>query len=319
MRKSLSKIIFPEYTTQELCDFLSKKEIEFECIGKPNTFIGVAQVDKAQKNHLAWSKRLDERALASPATVLILPYGSELEKLDKTDRTYILVKDPRNTFRVVLLGLFGKQCDAAKGLDDAKFFAKSTNSTQIAVNAVISDNAQIGKNVIIHPGVTIYPGVEIGNNVEICPNCVIGAPGFGHVKEADGKMYPFPHLGGVRIGDNVSIGSNTCIDSGGLSPTLIGHGTKIGNITQIAHNVEIEEDCLIGTRVQIAGSTKIGTGTEIWSGSTVANNRKIGRNCNVKAGSIVINHLPDHSVVSGNFAIPHENSLKEFNRLRESG
>lgn len=316
MSNLLSKADFPALTTDDLCVFLSNNDIEFEISGKKVTFIGVAQIDRAKEYHLAWSKKFDESVLSTSSRVIILPFLSNGEKLDDANKTYFQVADPRGTFRLILLGLFGKQCEIAKGLNDPNIFKLKSDLGWIGANTAIAEDVVLGKNVIIHPGVTIYPGVEIGDNVEICPNCVIGGPGFGHVKMPDGKMYPFPHIGGVVIGDNVSIGSNTCIDSGGLSPTTIGAGTKVGNITQIAHNVEISEDCLIGTRVQIAGGTKIGADTEVWSGSTISNNRRIGRKCNIKVGSVVINHLPDGAEVSGNFAIPHKKSLKEFTRLR---
>ena len=174
----------------------------------------------------------------------------------------------------------------------------------------------MGENVVIHPGVVVYPNVTLGNNVEISAGCIIGAPGFGHVRQPDGTLEHFPHLGGVAIGDNVTIGSNTCIDSGGLSPTVIGNGCKIGNLTQIAHNVELDQNCLIGTRCQIAGGTKIGSCTEVWAGVTISNNRKIGPDCNIKIGSVVITDLPARSVVSGNFAIDHEMRMRQFRNDR---
>jgi len=316
MDKGSVQLKFPKLSTNDICTFLLAEKIDFEIQGYERDFIGVAQIGRCEEHHLIWSKKISDDILESPAKVIILPHEQEVSEIHIKEKTCIFVENPRDVFRLIILNLFSKQLREAKGLDDSQIFQNSSELNEFGINSVVASRSVIGKNVIIHPGVIIYPGVVIGDNVEICANCVIGAPGFGHVRQANGKLDAFPHLGGVIIENDVSIGSGTCIDSGGLSPTCIGIGTKIGNLTQIAHNVEISENCLIGTRVQIAGGVKIGELTEVWSGSTIANNRVVGARCNVKMGSIVISNLPDNSVVSGNFAVSHEKMLEQFNRLK---
>ncbi len=304
-------------STNELCDFLITSGIDFKTLGAHQTFDRPAQLGKSNPKSLVWSKTLSSDALACPSSVLMLPYAAANEVSEQEDKLLVFVHNPRDVFRRVVLELFAEDCMVAKGVRDDGMFRQLSESVWIAHTATVAKDAQLGsENVIIHPGVTIYPGVKLGNNVEILPGCTIGAPGFGHVRQEGGALEPFPHIGGVHIGDNVMVGSHTCIDSGGLSPTLIGDGVRVGNLTQIAHNVEIERNCLVGTRVQVAGGTRIGEGTEIWAGVTISNNRKIGRNCNIKIGAIVITHLPDGAVVSGNFAIPHDRNLELFAKLR---
>lgn len=308
---------FPELDSQDLSRFLSDRGIEHMLAGPVNRFRGVAQLGRCEAHHLVWSKKIDAAALETPARVVLLPRPDTSAQPDPGARTFVFVDNPRDTFRRIIADLFEAQVQAAKGLDDSALFTAHPDGVWIARGTQIASDVRMGRDVIIHPGVTIYPGVTLGSNVEICADCVIGGPGFGHVRQPDGTLAPFPHLGGVIIGDNVSVGANTCIDSGGLSPTVVGNGVKIGNLTQIAHNVEIEENVLVGTRCQVAGGTRIGAGTEIWAGVSIANNRIIGRNCDIKIGSIVIGNLPDGAVVSGYFAIDHAQNLEIYRGLRD--
>lgn len=306
-----------EISTDDLCRFLNEHAIRHSVLGNHSSFSEPAQLDRCGPRNLVWSKSFTESVLSCAAPVIILPFLAMGQFEEVHEKTFIFVDNPRDVFRLIVLNFFSDRCAFSKGLNDSRFFDRTSDDVWIGRSASIADGVALGNNVIIHPNVTIYPGVHIGSNVEILPGAVIGAPGFGHVRQSDGSLEPFPHIGGVKISDNVTIGSNTCIDSGGLSPTLVGAGVKIGNLTQIAHNVEIGENCLVGTRVQVAGGTKIGEGTEIWAGVTISNNRRIGRNCNIKIGSVVITNLPDGAVVSGNFAIPHDRSLQRFSRLRD--
>jgi UDP-3-O-[3-hydroxymyristoyl] glucosamine N-acyltransferase len=129
--------------------------------------------------------------------------------------------------------------------------------TQIAAGACIGRGVEIGADCIIHPRVTIYPDVRIGDRVVIHAGAVIGADGFGYVF-ADGSQQKFPQLGKAIIEDDVEIGANTTIDRGSLGDTVIGRGSKIDNLVQIAHNVRVGRHCVIAGQVGIAGSVRIG-------------------------------------------------------------
>lgn len=303
---------FPELSINDLITFLSRNDIKAKVLGEDRVFVGVAQLDRCETHHLVWAKKWGDVIVNAPAKIVILPDFEEDKCHKIADKTFILVENPRDVFRLVLAGMFSEQCKSAHGLNEQHFFNKTEEGRYISPTATIADNVVMGRDVIIHPNVVIYPNVTIGNNVEICAGSIIGGPGFGHVRQEDGSMKPFPHIGGVQISDDVTIGSGTCVDSGGLSPTIIHRGCKVGNLTQIAHNVIIGEESLIGTRCQIAGGTKIGTGTKIWAGVTIANNLTIGMNCDIKIGSIVITHLENDAIVSGNFAVSHKERIKRF-------
>jgi UDP-3-O-[3-hydroxymyristoyl] glucosamine N-acyltransferase len=134
---------------------------------------------------------------------------------------------------------------------------KVGDGTMIGAGVSLGRGVEIGSNCILHPGVHIYAGVKIGDRVVIHSGAVIGSDGFGYVF-AEGRHHKFPQVGRVMIEDDVEIGSNATIDRGSLGNTTIGHGTKIDNLVQIAHNVHIGRHCVIAAQTGISGSVEIG-------------------------------------------------------------
>jgi UDP-3-O-[3-hydroxymyristoyl] glucosamine N-acyltransferase len=150
----------------------------------------------------------------------------------------------------------------------------------IGANCYIGDAVEIGKNSYIYPNVTIYNDVKIGDNIIIHSGTVIGSDGFGYANDKE-KLVKIPQIGGVQIGDNVEIGSNTSIDRGTLDNTVIGDGVKIDNQIQIAHNVSIGDNTGIAACVGIAGSTKIGKNCQIGGGAGIQGHIEICDNTNI--------------------------------------
>lgn len=127
---------------------------------------------------------------------------------------------------------------------------------QILDGARIGNNVSIGENSIIHSNCVLYDNVSIGADCVIHAGVVVGADGFGFVRDSDGYV-KFPQIGTVVIEDNVEIGANSCVDRGALGETRIGEGTKIDNLVQIAHNVQIGKRVVIASQTGISGSTVI--------------------------------------------------------------
>lgn len=127
----------------------------------------------------------------------------------------------------------------------------------VGANTVIGDGVTIGDDSRIAANVTLYEGVVIGRRCTVHAGVVIGSDGFGNAPSPDGWV-PVPQLGGVRIGDDVSIGANTCIDRGSIGDTVIEDGVKLDNLVQIAHNVRIGAHTAMAAQVGIAGSASIG-------------------------------------------------------------
>lgn len=167
------------------------------------------------------------------------------------------------------------------------------DGTVILDGVKIGRNVMIGKNCVIYPNSTIYDGVTIGDNCILHSGVVIGADGFGFVRGTDGKYKKFPQVGNVIIGNDVEIGANTCIDRGSLGDTIIGDGTKIDNLVQIAHNVSVGKNVVIAAQTGISGSTVIedncviGGQVGIGDHATLRSGAVIGSQAGILPGKIV--------------------------------
>lgn len=181
-------------------------------------------------------------------------------------------------------------------IDDTAIIGQHTT---ISSGVVIGANALIGEHCLIEPNVYIHSDTEIGNYVHIKANTVIGGNGFGYVKLDDGTYEHVPHFGRVRIEDHVHIGSNTCIDRGSLSDTIIRQGVKIDNLVHIAHNVEIGENTLVIACSMVAGSVKIGSNSWIAPAASIRNGITIGNEVTVGMASLVLKSVEDGQTVAG--------------------
>jgi UDP-3-O-[3-hydroxymyristoyl] glucosamine N-acyltransferase len=130
-------------------------------------------------------------------------------------------------------------------------------NSKIMANCVIGRNCAIGDNCLIYPNVTIYDETIIGNNVSIHAGTVIGSDGYGYALY-QGEHFKVLQIGRVRIEDDVEIGANTTVDRAALGETVIGKGTKIDNLVQVAHNVKIGKGSLLVSQSGVSGSTTLG-------------------------------------------------------------
>ena len=175
----------------------------------------------------------------------------------------------------------------------------------------IGDNCVIGDDSCLFPNVVLYAQSQLGQRVRIHAGTVVGADGFGYVVDS-GEHRKIPQVGGVIIHDDVEIGANVTIDRGALGPTIIGKGTKIDNLVQIAHNVSIGEQCLIVAQVGIAGSTKVGSNTTLAGQVGLAGHLKIGSNVVVAAQSGVMHNIPDGGKWLGAPAQPDRQAKRQM-------
>ncbi len=165
----------------------------------------------------------------------------------------------------------------------------------------IMSNTTIGDNSVIYPNVTIYENVTIGKNCRINSGTVIGADGFGY-NFLNGKHEKVWHLHGVEVHDDVEIGSNVSIDCGAFRPTRIGEGTKIDNLVQIAHNVQIGKHNVLCGMSGLSGSVELGNycvlggkaalapGVVLEDGCQVAGLAGVAPNSHWKKGSQIGGH-----------------------------
>jgi UDP-3-O-[3-hydroxymyristoyl] glucosamine N-acyltransferase len=135
--------------------------------------------------------------------------------------------------------------------------SKIGDRTQLRAGVKIGDKVSIGNNCVLYSNVFIEDGCTIGNGVILHAGVVIGSDGFGYVKDNLNNYVKFPQIGSVVIENNVEIGANSCVDRGALGVTRIGEGTKIDNLVQVGHNVDIGKRCVIAAQTGISGSVII--------------------------------------------------------------
>ena len=173
----------------------------------------------------------------------------------------------------------------------------------------LGDDAVIGDDSILYPQVTILEGCSIGARVILHSGTVIGSDGFGYVQH-QGQHHKIPQLGTVMIEDDVELGANVTVDRATFGQTIIKRGTKVDNQVQIAHNVQVGENCILVAQVGIAGSTTIGKYVMIGGQAGLIDHLTIGDGAKIAAGSGLSHDLTAGEVVSGRPAIEHTAWLK---------
>jgi UDP-3-O-[3-hydroxymyristoyl] glucosamine N-acyltransferase len=175
----------------------------------------------------------------------------------------------------------------------------------------IGAGCHLGEDINLFPNVTLYAHTELGDRVRIHSGTVIGSDGFGYVQDG-GTHRKVPQIGNVVIRDDVEIGANVTVDRGALGPTVIGSGTKIDNLVQIAHNVNVGEHCLIVAQAGVAGSTKLGNYVILGGQVGIAGHIKIGNKVSVAAQSGVMHSIKDGEKWFGSPAQPDRQTKRQL-------
>jgi UDP-3-O-[3-hydroxymyristoyl] glucosamine N-acyltransferase len=235
-------------------------------------------------------------ALASAASCVVVPAGAEVG-----GRTAIEAARPKLAFALIAEALHpparrepGVHPSAAVA-GDARLGggvhvgphavvgagAEVGEGTQVLAGAVVGAGARVGRGCVLHPRVVLYEGVSLGDRVVLHAGVVVGADGFGYVRDEAGEYHKFPQVGTVVIEDDVELGAGTCVDRAALGVTRVGRGTKIDNLVQVGHNVEI------GERVVIAAQTGISGSTVIESDAVIGGQVGMGDHARVERGAVV--------------------------------
>ena len=260
--------------------------------------------------------------------LIVGPDGPSLD-----GRTLIRVPEPRNAFARVMRALYPPARPKA-GIHPAAVIAKSAavgDGVSIGAYCVVGEEARIGDNCVLHngvsigdgctlgqdcrlhPGVVLYHQVTLGDRVILHAGCVIGSDGFGYALEG-GRYEKFPQIGVVRIGNDVEIGANSCVDRAALGVTSIGDGTKLDNLVHIGHN------CKIGQHVVIAAQTGLSGGVEVEDHVVMGGQVGIGEKARVGNKAVVGGQsgiLPRKSIhagetVWGTPSRPHREHLEKL-------
>lgn len=269
---------------------------------------GVSGIAEAKESDLIFvleDKHLAD-ALKSKASAIVASRKAKVAK-----KNAILADNPRLAMAKILKH-FAKKPEIETGIHKFAFVHKSAkigDNVSIGPFSCIGQNVRIGDSSIIYPNVTIYSDVTIGKRCIIHAGARIGMDGFGFVTTAE-IFEKIPQIGGVLIGDDVEIYSNTCIARGTLGNTVIGSGTKIDNLSHVAHNCRIGENCAIVSLVGFAGSVTLEDHVSVGGQAGFAGHLTVGENTVIMSRAGVTKDVPSNSVVSGFPAIDHRKELQ---------
>ena len=169
----------------------------------------------------------------------------------------------------------------------------------IAPSAVIEDGVVIGADCRIMPGAVLLPNTRLGDRVTIKPNATLGGDGF-QVREIHGRRRVVPHAGGVEIGDDGMVGSQTCVDRGLFGDfTTVGPGSHVDNLVHVAHSVTIGRDVAVIACAEISGSVTIGDGAWIGPRAAINPSLDLGAHCFIGTGSVVVSDVPAYALAYG--------------------
>ncbi|MFH0912684.1 MAG: UDP-3-O-(3-hydroxymyristoyl)glucosamine N-acyltransferase [Candidatus Omnitrophota bacterium] len=296
--------------------------LDGELIGNADTLItGISGIKEAQAGDITF--------LANPKYLSLLEKTRASAVITSKDITaapkpIIRTENPSLAFARMVSLMAPCQIKHPKGIHPSAILGKDVSlgrDVAIGPYAVIEDNVSIGdetviysgcfighhsrieNNSLIYPNVSIRERVSIGSRVIIHSGTVIGSDGFGFAT-IEGLHHKIPQIGTVEIGDDVEIGANVTIDRARFDKTVIGRGTKIDNLVQIAHNVITGESCIIVAQVGISGSTTVGNNVVLAGQVGIVGHVSIGDNAVVMAQSGVSKSIPAGTMVWGYPAKP---------------
>lgn len=246
-------------------------------------------------------KRQDQQELVEKTQSKVIICGKEIQPSNiLKEKLLVKVKHPKLIFSIMGNALF-----IPKKVWGIHTTAVIHPEAQIHPESYIGPNSYIGKcsigqHTTIEGNTFIYDNVHIGSNVLVYAGSVIGSTGYGYIRDQTGFPIQFPHVGRVIIENFAEIGSNTTIDIGSLSDTIVGWGTKLDNLVHIGHNVVVGKCVYVAACTSIAGSSRIGDYTSIWTGVHIADGIFVGENAYVGMGSVVISDIPKGKKCFGN-------------------
>ena len=303
------------------------KRLDGEVLGDGTTVLtGFATADNARQGDVTFAENATYFAAAEKSAATAIIAGKEFSS---TQKIVIRAANPRVAFARAL-EIFYPEPSFAPGIHPSAVIAASAEvdpTAHIGPHCVIGERAKIGANCAIQagsvigddvglgeatnlfPNVTIYARSQIGKHVRIHSSTVIGSDGFGYVLD-NGFHRKVPQIGNVVIGDDVEIGSNVSVDRGALGSTIIGKGTKIDNLVQVAHNVEIGAHSILCAHVGIAGSTKLGNFCVLAGQVGLAGHIKLGNQVTVGSQSGVMHNIPDGESWLGTPAMPDKQAKR---------
>ena len=299
-------------------------------VGDGNATVdAIAPLDRAGPGDLSFFAKERYSAQFAESRVGVVLISPELASAEGRAGTRIVVENPNDALLRVLPRLY-REPAAPAGIHPTATIGRGAkvganvsigagavlgdgcsigDGTMIGANVVVGAGVEVGARCKLFPNVVVYPGSRLGDRVAIHAGSIIGSDGFGYVYR-DNAHQKIPHIGRCILENDVEIGANTTIDRGSISDTVIGAGTKIDNLVQIAHNVRIGRLCLVVAQAGIAGSTVLEDGVVLGGQAGLGGHITIGRGARVAAQGGVFGDIPAGETWSGYPARPHKEALR---------
>ena len=291
---------------------------------------GLASLAVADHHQLSFlsSPKYQSQLIASKAACVIV--GVTMRQLASSRGSCIVADDPYLYF-AKLTQLWKRNLDASIPMEKSSIDASAVidpsaqvhPSARVGPLCVVEARAKIGARSWLKSRVTVSEDCEVGDRCILHSGVVVGADGFGFANDA-GRWEKIEQLGAVRIGNDVEIGANTCIDRGALQDTVVGDGVKLDNLVQIGHNVQIGRHTAMAGCVGVAGSATIGAYCTIGGGAVVLGHLAICDGVHVSAATVVTRSINKPGHYTGLFPIDdnatwekNAASLKQLHSLRE--
>jgi UDP-3-O-[3-hydroxymyristoyl] glucosamine N-acyltransferase len=306
-----------------------------ELIGSPDLEIaGLAPIESAQEADLCFlshPKYAAQLASTRAACVIVAesmreaaasrPHAPAKSATWVVDRPYLTFAKLTQLWRPTLRPNPRPGIHSSAVVDPS---AQIDPSAVIGPLCVVERGARIGAGTRLHARVSVGEDCVIGARCIVHSGVVIGADGFGFAPRGDGSWEKIEQLGAVRIGDDVEIGANTCIDRGALTDTVIGEGVKLDNLVQIGHNVQVGAHTAMAGCAGVAGSAKIGARCQIGGGAVVLGHLELADDVVINASTTVMRSVTQAGQYTGVFPIDDNSSweknavtLRQLHKLRD--
>lgn len=311
-----------------------------QVVGDPeqvvHRFAPIEQADESSLSFIANPKYLPF-ASETKAAILLVSRDFPVEE-NSGSTTFIQVDDPYASL-AILMQKFGDDIMQASGREEPVHigegaeiaadvylgafayigdFVKLARGVKIYPHTFIGKHVEIGEGSRVYPGARIYPGCRIGKNCIVQANAVLGSDGFGFAPQPDGSYQKIIHTGIVVLEDEVEIGANAAIDRATMGETIIRKGSKIDNLVQLAHNVDVGEHTVIAAQAGVSGSTKLGRFCRIGGQAGLVGHIELADQTAVNAQSGVSKSIKEKGkAVTGSPAYDFRESLRHQSMVRK--